>query len=225
MLLGLVYSTKPDTNAASITLARSGDTAVVIDTSRSRAGLATAGTAPDRTAGMPALPMAAATPPGVSGSSFPAIVPGDLTALREQGPTVPVAGITSEKLVDSFDDMRGGTRRHNAIDIMAARNTPVVATTAGRILKLHNSVAGGLTVYATDATSRYIFLYGHLDSYRPGLTEGMAVKRGDIIGFVGSTGNAVPAGPHLHFAITRSDNVQEWWKGTPLNPFLVYRSK
>jgi len=174
---------------------------------------------------MPALPMAAPTPPGVSGSSFPAIVPGDLTALREQSPTVPVAGITSEKLVNSFDDMRGGTRRHNAIDIMAARNTPVVATTSGRILKLHNSVAGGLTVYATDASSRYIFLYGHLDSYRPGLTEGMAVKRGDIIGFVGSTGNAVPSGPHLHFAITRSDNVKEWWKGTPLNPFLVYRSK
>ena len=180
------------------------------------------GMAPPQT-GLPPTPPAALSRPGTTGSSFPAVVPADVAVLRARSPAIPVAGIAKEKLVDSFDDSRGQTRRHNAIDIMAARNTPVVATTDGRILKLHNSKAGGLTVYATDVTSRYIFLYGHLDSYRPGLAEGAIVKRGDVIGFVGTTGNAQPAGPHLHFAITRSDNVKEWWKGTPLNPFLVYR--
>jgi len=111
------------------------------------------------------------------------------------------------------------------MDIMAPRGTPVVAVTAGRILKLHNSVAGGMSVYATDASSRYLFLYGHLDKYRPGLVEGAAVTRGEVIGYVGSTGNANPLGPHLHFGITRSDNVTEWWKGTPLNPYLVFQGK
>lgn len=136
---------------------------------------------------------------------------------------VPVAGIAAKDLADSFDAKRGSSRYHNAMDIMAARNTPAVAATSGVILKLHNSRAGGLTIYMADATSKFVLMYGHLDSFRPGLREGAAVKRGEILGFVGSTGNANPAGPHLHFQITRNDNMKEWWKGTPLNPFLVYR--
>lgn len=138
---------------------------------------------------------------------------------------VPVAGIDAKNLVNSFDDKRGATRQHNALDIMAQRNTPVLAATSGKILKLHSSAAGGLTIYESDPTSRFVLMYGHLDSFRPGLKEGAAVRRGDIIGFVGSTGNANPAGPHLHFQITRNDNMKEWWKGTPINPFLVYRRK
>lgn len=213
-------------------MARRGDTAVVIDTSgrSTTPGAGGLTTVPldsalqsqlPASAGVPAAPLAT---PGIAGSSFPAVVPADIAALRAQSPVVPVAGIGADKLVDSFDDVRGGSRRHNAMDIMAPRNTPVVAATAGRVLKLHNSVAGGISVYATDATSRYLFLYGHLDRYRPGLAEGATVTRGEIIGFVGSTGNANPLGPHLHFAVTRSDNVQEWWKGTPLNPYLVYKA-
>jgi len=222
-----------------VTVARRGDTTVVIDTGGTRtkgAGtdsisvIAPDSTAPFRTPaagplGVPVPPGAGLSTPGTPGSSFPPVAPADVAALRAKSPAVPVAGVAKEKLVDSFDDARGASRRHNAIDIVAPRNTPVVATTDGRVLKLHNSTAGGLTIYATDASSRYIFLYGHLDSYRPGLMEGAAVKRGEIIGFVGTTGNANPTGPHLHFAITRSDNVREWWKGTPLNPFLVYRGE
>ncbi|MBA3405045.1 MAG: M23 family metallopeptidase [Gemmatimonadaceae bacterium] len=233
-----MYSTKPETGALGITMARRGDTAIVIDTSVRSAVPGPGGltTVPLDSALQSQLPASAGVPaagpiaptlstPGVAGSSFPAVAPADIVALRAQSPVVPVAGIRADKLSDSFDDARGGSRRHNAMDIMAPRGTPVVAVTAGRILKLHNSVAGGMSVYATDASSRYLFLYGHLDKYRPGLVEGAAVTRGEVIGYVGSTGNANPLGPHLHFGITRSDNVKEWWKGTPLNPYLVFQGK
>ena len=139
---------------------------------------------------------------------------------------IPVAGVAAKDLVDSFDEARGGgTPRHEALDIMAARNTPVRSALSGVLLKFHNSVAGGLTIYASDPSNRYVLMYGHLDSYKPGLQEGDRLTRGEIIGFVGSTGDASPNAPHLHLAVNRNDNVKEWWKGTPLNPFLVYRSK
>ena len=164
--------------------------------------------------------------PGGTGPSYPPIVPADLDALKREGPIIPVAGVALKDLTDSFDDARGGgSRKHQALDIMTARNTPVLSALPGVLLKFHNSVAGGLTIYASDPSNRYVFMYGHLDSYRPGLKEGDALRKGEIIGFVGSTGDASPNAPHLHIAITRNDNVKEWWKGTPLNPFLVFRSK
>ena len=134
-----------------------------------------------------------------------------------------MSGVSAKDLIDSFGDRRGQARQHNALDIMAARNTPAVAATAATVLRLHNSVAGGLSIYLKDRTSRFIFMYGHLDSYRPGLTEGATVRRGEIIGFVGTTGNASPQAPHLHFQIMRSDDPKSWWRGTPINPFLIYR--
>jgi murein DD-endopeptidase MepM/ murein hydrolase activator NlpD len=165
--------------------------------------------------GLPPLPN--------GGSSTPPVVPADLEALKSEHLIIPVAGVAAKDLVDSFDEMRDGTRRHNALDIMAARNTPVVAAVAGKVLQLHNSVAGGLSVYLSDPTTRFVMMYGHLDSYRPGLAKGQAVKQGDIIGFVGSTGNANPLAPHLHFQVMRNDNLNDWWKGTPVNPFPVFR--
>ncbi len=152
-----------------------------------------------------------------------AVPTSDIAALRAQSPQVPVAGIAVKDLVDSFLDRRGSTRQHNAMDIMAARNTPAVATVAGTIVKLHNSVAGGLSIYMRDQSSRFMFMYGHLESYRPGLAEGANVRRGEIIGFVGTSGNANPTAPHLHFQVMRADNPSQWWKGTPVNPFLLYR--
>jgi murein DD-endopeptidase MepM/ murein hydrolase activator NlpD len=149
----------------------------------------------------------------------------DLTTLRAHRLIIPAQGVTPNKLIDSFDDMRGGTRHHEALDIMSPRGTPVLSADDGMVLKLHNSAAGGNTIYVADTSQRYIMLYAHLDRYRPGLAEGMSVKKGELIGYVGSTGNASPAAPHLHFAIARSDNMKEWWKGTPLNPFLVWRGK
>ncbi len=227
--IALIYATKPDSNT-SVTLARVGDTALVIDTSakndtphRVQDSIVTIGPVeqPGNTADArpPAGPVAT---PGAAGSSYPPVVPEDIKALKAQSPAVPVAGKTLKDLTDNFDEMRDGTRRHNAEDIMAARNTPVVSATAGVVVKLHDSKAGGLTVYTSDQTRRFVLMYGHLDSYKPGLKEGDVLKRGDLIGFVGSTGNASPLAPHLHFAVTRNDNIREWWKGTPLNPYLVY---
>lgn len=164
--------------------------------------------------------------PSGTGSAYPPVVPADLDALKSEGPMIPVAGVALKDLYDSYDDARGGgSRKHEAMDIMAARNTPVLSALSGVLLKYHNSVAGGLTIYASDPSNRYVLMYGHLDHYQTGLKEGDALKKGQVIGFVGSTGDASPNAPHLHIAITRNDNVKEWWKGTPLNPFLVYRSK
>jgi peptidoglycan LD-endopeptidase LytH len=234
VLLGLVYSIKPDHGADRITLTRQGDTATVIDT----AGHADSTGKPDTVAFAPsdapgsapaATTIAPPAAPGIArpaGSSFPPVTPADLAQLRGHSLLIPVDGVTADKLVDSFDDARGGGgRRHEALDIMASRGTRVLSADAGRVLKLHNSVAGGLSIYVADPTQRFIMLYAHLDSYGPGLTEGLMVKKGELLGFVGSTGDASPAAPHLHFAVARSDNLKDWWKGTPLNPFLIYRGK
>ena len=233
-LIGLIYSTKSETGPM-ITIARSGDTSLVVDhgtpdsanapprPAATPDGIVDSLTAPDPTAAPIALGPQPNSP--ATGAAAPAVVPADIDALKSQGMIVPVAGVQAKNLVDSFDDMRGGTRRHNALDIMAQRNTPVLAATAGKIVKLHNSAAGGLTIYQSDGTARFVMMYGHLDSYRPGLKEGAAVNRGEIIGFVGSTGNANVLAPHLHFQVTRNDNMKEWWKGTPLNPFPVLRPK
>ncbi len=135
---------------------------------------------------------------------------------------IPIPGVAWSELVDSFHDKRG-ERIHNALDIMAPRGTPVLSVEGGTLLKLHNSVPGGLTAYAADPTRHYIYLYGHLDSYNPSLREGQALARGDTIGFVGSTGNAAAAGPHLHFAVARNDDMTKWWKGTPVDPRPLMR--
>ncbi len=214
-----------------MTLARVGDTALVINTGQKNTGQlgdSVVAANPIESTGDTTIAAHPASPllPGGTGSANPPVVPADLDALKSEGPIVPVAGVAVKDLYDSFDEARGGgSRKHEALDIMAARNTPVLSALSGVLLKFHNSVAGGLTIYASDPSNRYVLMYGHLDSYRSGLKEGDALQRGQIIGFVGSTGDASPSAPHLHIAITRNDNVKQWWKGTPLNPFLVYRSK
>ena len=115
---------------------------------------------------------------------------------------MPVVGIRPEDLADTFTDRRDSTRIHRAIDILAPTGTPIVATVGGRILRLHNSTLGGLTVYQAGPTSGWIFYYAHLDGYAPGLQAGQTVAAGDTLGFVGMTGNA-PI-PHLHFAIWKT---------------------
>ncbi len=202
-------------------MARSGNAALVIDTTaRDSAGFPSA---VDTSVLIPPRDTFAGPQLAVGGSSTPAVVPADLDDLRREGLIIPVAGVAAKDLIDSFDDMRGGTRHHNALDIMAKRNTPVLAAVSGTVIKLHNSAAGGLTIYEADPASRFVMMYGHLDSYRPGLADGAKVTRGEIIGFVGSTGNANPLAPHLHFQVTRNDNMKEWWKGTPINPFPIFR--
>ena len=130
---------------------------------------------------------------------------------------VPVAGVQPSDLLDTFDEARG-SRRHNALDIPAPRGTPVVSASAGKVLRLFSSQAGGLMVYASDPTDRFVLMYAHLDRYANGIADGMPLQRGDTIGFVGTTGNAPPNVPHLHFGIARTSNVARWWTGMPVDP-------
>lgn len=137
------------------------------------------------------------------------------------GLAIPVAGIKPDALADTYTQSRsGGARVHNAIDIMAPHGTPVVAAAPGTVEKLFDSKGGGgITAYVRSPDGKWIFYYAHLQAYAPGLREGQAVKRGDAIGTVGSTGNADPAGPHLHFAINRMAPGERWHDGTPINPY------
>jgi murein DD-endopeptidase MepM/ murein hydrolase activator NlpD len=143
----------------------------------------------------------------------------DLTVLqRELG--IPLAGVPASALRDTYEEMRGGgTRTHEALDILAPRGTPVLSAANGRVLKLFNSKAGGLMVYAADSSEHFILMYGHLDAYAPGLVDGQPLRRGQQLGTVGTSGNAAPTVPHLHFAIARSTDVKQWWKGAPVNPY------
>jgi murein DD-endopeptidase MepM/ murein hydrolase activator NlpD len=137
---------------------------------------------------------------------------------------VPVQGTGRNQLRDSFEEGRaGGLRKHEAMDIMAARGTPVRSVEAGRVAKLFKSVAGGLTIYVFDPTEMFVYYYAHLDRYAHGLREGQPVARGEVIGYVGSTGNASDDAPHLHFAIFQLDADRKWWQGTPINPYHVLR--
>ncbi len=135
------------------------------------------------------------------------------------GLLIPVLGIGPKQLSDTFTQSRGAGRLHDAIDIMAPRGTPVVAVADGRVAKLFNSKPGGLTIYQFDAESKLAYYYAHLDSYAPTLVEGQQLRRGDVIGYVGSTGNASPDGPHLHFAIFILGPDRKWWQGTAINPY------
>jgi murein DD-endopeptidase MepM/ murein hydrolase activator NlpD len=132
---------------------------------------------------------------------------------------IPVAGVEASQLSDTFSDSRGGARAHDAIDIMAPRGTAVAAVDDGRLVKLFNSVPGGLTVYQFDTGERFAYYYAHLDSYAPGIVEGKLLKRGELIGHVGYSGNASPAAPHLHFAIFVLGPEKRWWEGTAINPY------
>jgi peptidoglycan LD-endopeptidase LytH len=144
-------------------------------------------------------------------SAAPAAAPGKLL--------VPVAGIDFKQLSDTYDQPRGSERHHEALDILAPKGTKVLATADGKVVKLFTSKPGGLTVYQFDPTEKYAYYYAHLDRYAEGLQEGATVKRGDLIGYVGTTGNAAPDTPHLHFAVFELTPEKQWWKGTPVNPY------
>ena len=180
--------------------------------------------APAAVAATPTRNAANATWPDTSGRSP---LPTSSPALAPTSPSpavgsllIPVAGILPGQLTDTFDDARGGgSRQHEALDIMAARGTPVLAASDGKVAKLFTSVAGGLTIYEFDPTQTYAYYYAHLDRYAAGLVDGKPLTRGDVIGYVGSTGDASPEAPHLHFAIFLLGPEKRWWKGTAINPY------
>jgi murein DD-endopeptidase MepM/ murein hydrolase activator NlpD len=164
----------------------------------------------------PAAAPPAAGPPGPA----PALV------LGPTGVAIPVVGVKPEQLQDTFTQARSGGRVHDAIDIMAPHGTPVVAAAPGTLEKLFFSKGGGgITAYVRSPDGRWLFYYAHLQEYAPGLHEGQAMRQGDPIGLVGSTGNANPAGPHLHFAIYRMEPGEKWYDGTPINPYPLLAGK
>ena len=143
--------------------------------------------------------------------------------LSARHPIIPVEGVAAKALVDNYEQGRGA-RKHEAIDIMAARGTRVFAVDDGKLVKLFRSVPGGITAYQFDPAGRLAYYYAHLDRYADGLKEGMDLKRGDLIGYVGSTGNASADAPHLHFAVFVLGPEKQWWKGEPVNPFAALRN-
>ena len=160
--------------------------------------------------------------PGPTISANTMVLGSDIHDLRQRSLAVPVRGLGAEDLASSFHDARG-SRQHEAIDILAPRGTDVVAVENGKIAKLFTSKAGGLTIYQFDPSEKYVYYYAHLDSYAPGLKEGITVRKGDILGAVGTTGNAPKNAPHLHFGISKLDPDKRWWGGTALDPYLVWR--
>ncbi|MBA3889109.1 MAG: M23 family metallopeptidase [Gemmatimonadaceae bacterium] len=162
--------------------------------------------------------------PPIEPTGVETVTAADLALLASEV-AMPLDGIEASSLRSNYDEARGGgTREHRALDIMAPRGTPVRSVAKGRVLKLFTSVAGGLMVYAADSSERFILMYAHLDGYAPGLREGAALARGQVIGTVGSTGNASPSAPHLHFAIARSADVTAWSKGMPIDPLPVLQA-
>ena len=159
-----------------------------------------------------AVPEGVETPPATSISSAFSTLEGRTLAM-------PVVGAKTLDLRDNFEELRGGSRRHEAIDILAPRSTPVVAVDEGKIAKIFSSKQGGLTVYQFDRDETHCYYYAHLDRYADGLREGTFLRRGDPIGYVGTSGNAPPDTPHLHFAIFELGPAKHWWEGTPINPY------
>jgi murein DD-endopeptidase MepM/ murein hydrolase activator NlpD len=164
---------------------------------------------PDLTeADLPVRPSEPVAVPAVNGSDVPA---GKLM--------VPVDGVKYSQLTDTYNAPRGTERHHEALDIMAPKGTKVFAVADGKVAKLFTSVPGGLTVYQFEPTEKFAYYYAHLDKYADGIKEGMELKRGDLVGYVGVTGNSDPKAPHLHFAVVQLTPEKQWWKGTPVNPY------
>jgi murein DD-endopeptidase MepM/ murein hydrolase activator NlpD len=158
---------------------------------------------------------AAGTPPAISGNP--------IDDLRQRALTIPIRDMRREELRSSFHEQRGASREHEAMDILAPRNTPVLAVDNGTVAKLFLSKAGGITLYQYDPTGTYAYYYAHLERYADGLNEGDTLTRGQVIGYVGTSGNAPPNTPHLHFAIFKLTSDKRWWQGTAIDPFEVWK--
>lgn len=159
--------------------------------------------------------------------SFPDLVPAapPLGFVGTLKLIVPVAGVQPNQLLDTFSDSRSEGRVHDAIDIPAAAGTPVLAAAEGQIIKLFQSERGGTTIYQLSTNQKLIFYYAHLQGYADGLTEGKSVRQGEVIGYVGDTGNAGPGNYHLHFSIAVVTDPKRYWEGTNINPYPLLRNE
>jgi murein DD-endopeptidase MepM/ murein hydrolase activator NlpD len=168
-------------------------------------------------------PAPVAAPPAAAAATPPTLTANAVADLRNRQLTLPVQGIKRDDLRDTFNELRGSSRRHEALDVLAPRNTPVLAVEDGTIARLFLSDAGGITIYQFDPTTTYVYYYAHLERYADGLKEGSTVRRGQVIGYVGTTGNAPRHTPHLHFAIVKLTDEKKWWQGTAVDPYSVLK--
>ncbi|WP_343652163.1 M23 family metallopeptidase [Stenotrophomonas sp.] len=169
-------------------------------------------------------PAALAAPaPATTPAPSPTVAPtAGAAAAQPIGLLLPVQGVQRAQLRDTFTDARSEGRVHDAIDIMAPAGTPVLAVADGTVEKLFDSERGGLTVYQFEPSGQWCYYYAHLQRYADGLAEKQAVKRGDVIGYVGSTGNASADAPHLHFEVHVLGPEKQWWKGESINPYPLF---
>jgi peptidoglycan LD-endopeptidase LytH len=168
-------------------------------------------------------PAPVASPPVAAAATPPPLTANAVADLRNRQLNLPVKGIDRDDLRDTFNELRGSSRRHEALDVLAPRNTPVLAVEDGTIARLFLSDAGGITIYQFDPTTTYVYYYAHLERYAEGLKEGATIKRGQVIGYVGTTGNAPRNTPHLHFAIIKLTDDKKWWQGTAIDPYSVLK--
>lgn len=138
---------------------------------------------------------------------------------------IPVAGVRPEQLLDTFADARSEGRSHDAIDIPAAAETPVLAAADGKIVKLFQSERGGTTIYQLSSNQELVFYYAHLSRYADGLAEGDIVRQGQVIAYVGDTGNAGAGNYHLHFSIAAVADPKRHWEGTNINPYPLLQNR
>lgn len=151
------------------------------------------------------------------------VAPVSTPAIAGAGLLIPVQGVTASSLVDTYEQARGQGRRHDAIDIMAPRGTPVLAVADGVVMKLFRSGRGGITLYELAPDRRTIYYYAHLDRYAAGIAEGKPLRRGQVLGYVGDTGDAEPGNYHLHFEVSTTADPLKYWGGIPENPYPLLR--
>jgi peptidoglycan LD-endopeptidase LytH len=174
-----------------------------------------------------ATPTATPTPaetPLPAADPFPAATPASPPSFVGQlNLIIPVAGVRPDQLLDTYSDSRSEGRTHDAIDISAPADTPVLAATDGKILKLFQSERGGTTIYQLAANQELVFYYAHLSRYADGLAEGDTVRQGQVVAYVGDTGNAGAGNYHLHFSIAAVSDPKRYWEGTNINPYPLLR--
>jgi peptidoglycan LD-endopeptidase LytH len=166
-------------------------------------------------------PAETSTPTPVAAHS---VVPNSDPAQAIKGLLIPVSGVSANQLRDTFYDSRSEGRIHGALDIMAPHDTPVLAADDGTVLRLHQSERGGVMLYQSDPTGSYVFYYGHLSRYAEGVSEGKQLRRGEVIAYVGDTGNAGAGNFHLHFGISKMVSPGRWYGGEPVNPYPLLKS-
>jgi len=173
-----------------------------------------------------ATPASGFTPPSsASPSPTPTVTPEPAVLLPESAAEllIPVAGVRPEDLQDTYNDARDAGRTHDAIDIIAPRGTPVLACADGTIVKLFLSQPGGITIYQLSADQKSIYYYAHLERYADQLAEGQSVRRGQVLAYVGDTGNTTPGNYHLHFPVSLVADPKRYWEGTNVNPYPLFK--